>query len=85
MAYSARAEMTFKKTLEQIAAGELYPLCPRCMGERTISVCTDPGGDFRPSRWEYVSCPECHATGEADAERAASYIADWDARHGEDA
>ncbi len=52
---------------------ELYVKCPRCRGTRHISVCTDPGHDFRPSQWEYINCPLCHATGEADADLAREW------------
>lgn len=55
---------------------DLYVTCPRCQGRRDIYVCTDPGNDFRPSRGEYVGCPLCHQTGEADADRATEYLAD---------
>ena len=53
---------------------DLYVSCPRCRGNKMISVCTRPGNDFHPSRWEYVNCPLCHATGEADRENAAEWV-----------
>lgn len=52
----------------------LYVPCPRCRGRRDIAVCTDPGGYYRPSVWEYVGCPTCHQTGEADRQMAADYL-----------
>ncbi len=53
---------------------DLYVKCPRCRGTRHINVCTDPGNDYQPSQWEYVDCPLCHATGEADADLAREWI-----------
>lgn len=72
------ARAKFAKTVEQIEAGELYPHCPRCRGSHMISVCTDPGSDFRPSQWEYVNCPCCGATGEAAVESALEFIERWE-------
>lgn len=57
-------------------APPLYVPCPRCKGDQLISVCTDPGNDWRPSRWEYVTCPLCHGTKEADRELAEEWLAD---------
>lgn len=64
----------FPKTVASLAMGELYPLCPRCKGSRTVIVCTQAGDGFRPSRSEYINCPLCHATGEAEAELAEEFI-----------
>ena len=41
-----------------------------------ISVIIRPGTDFTPSVGEFINCPLCHATGEADAELAAEWQAD---------
>ena len=56
-----------------VADGQLYVPCPRCR-DGQISVCTDPGNDFTPSRWEFVACPVCHGTREADAQTALDFI-----------
>ncbi len=77
---TVEARARFPKTIEQIEAGEIYPHCPRCRGSRMISVCTDPGGDYRPSQWEYVTCPCCRGAGEADAEEALAFIEQWEER-----
>lgn len=71
----------FENTIAGLQAGELYPHCPRCGGSRMISVYIDAGSPFRPSVLEYVNCPLCHATGEADADEARSFITEWAERH----
>lgn len=46
---------------------ELYPQCPRCDGAKLISAQTRYGH-------EYLPCPLCHGTGEADRDAALSWI-----------
>lgn len=60
---------------------DLYITCPRCRGHRFVSVIIRAGDGWRPTLSEYVSCPLCHATGVADAERAN----EWNAEQLEDA
>lgn len=70
----------FPQTVAHLEHGELYVHCPRCNGRRMISVITRVGDGFRPSQGEYVDCPLCHATGEADADLALNFIEDWQER-----
>lgn len=72
-----RARREFPATTAALDAGELYVHCPRCEGERQVFAYTHVGNGFTPSRGEYFNCPLCSAMGEAEAERAAGYIAEW--------
>lgn len=55
---------------------ELYVPCPRCGGTRFVTAIIRPGNGFIPSQSGYFACDLCHGTGEADAARAAEFIAD---------
>lgn len=78
--FAPEVRTAFAATIEGLEAGELYPQCPRCKGDRQIYVYTVPPTDFSRGEGEYISCPCCHGTGEADADNARAFIRDWQER-----
>lgn len=50
-----------------LATDELYPKCPRCDGHKLILAETNYGS-------EWLNCPLCGATGEADRDAALEWI-----------
>ena len=75
MRFSAEATTRWPKTIAQLTAGELYPHCPRCDGRKMVYATIEGKG-------EYLPCPCCAGTGEADAEKAAEFIHDREWREG---
>lgn len=77
-AFSAEARATFERTILELEQQELYPFCPRCAGEKQIYAQFADGFD------DYVTCPCCLGTGEAEADKARDFIGRWEEKHGDD-
>lgn len=60
----------------------LYIPCPRCEGRCQVHVYTRLPTEFRPAVGEYISCPLCGGTGEAERETARRWIEDHEDEEG---
>jgi hypothetical protein len=49
----------------EIKNGNLYPQCPRCNGDRTVSAMTRYGHGFYRNTYEEFACPVCSGMGES--------------------
>jgi DnaJ-class molecular chaperone len=59
---------------EAHAKGVLYPPCPRCRGDYQIEVVIQIDGEQIET--EYITCPTCSGTGEAEMEKAERWVLD---------
>lgn len=57
------------------SSGDLYPRCPRCGGDGQIYVYIEIDESYAGRhRGEYINCPCCSGTGEAEREKAIDWL-----------